>query len=155
MTECEIKIRFLGTCAWYATRSRREFKINPMMVASGKFAVTPMNGRIRCAGVVEFGGTKAGPEDGPIKMLRTHVESLFDDLKYDNVEEWLGHRPAITDSLPMLGQVSSEQEIYTAFGHQHLGLTAGAKSGKILSDIITQNPTNLDLSPYRPDRFSA
>ena len=136
-------------------KSPERYPVNPMMVASGKFAVTPMNGRIRCAGVVEFGGTKAGPEDGSIKMLRTHVESLFDDLKYDDVEEWLGHRPAITDSLPMLGQVSSDQEIYTAFGHQHLGLTGGAKSGKILSDIITQNPPNVDLSPYRPDRFSA
>ena len=136
-------------------KSPERYPVNPMMVASGKFAVTPMKGRIRCAGVVEFGGTKAGPEEGPIKMLRTHVESLFDDLKYDDIEEWLGHRPAITDSLPMLGQVSPDQEIYAAFGHQHLGLTGGAKSGKILSDIITQNPTNLDLSPYRQDRFSA
>ncbi len=136
-------------------KSPDRYPVNPMMVASGKFAVTPMKGRIRCAGVVEFGGTKAGPQDAPIKMLRTHVAALFNDLNYDEIVEWLGHRPAITDSLPMLGQVSSDQEIYTAFGHQHLGLTGGAKSGKILSDIITQNPTNLDLSPYRPDRFSA
>ena len=128
--------------------------------ASAQFSAKEVAEEVAALGDAYLPHAKQAEEngiDGAFLMQCTeeNLSSLFDDLKYDDVEEWLGHRPAITDSLPMLGQVSSDQEIYTAFGHQHLGLTGGAKSGKILSDIITQNPTNLDLSPYRPDRFSA
>ena len=129
------------------------YPVNPMMVAAGKFAVTPMNGRIRCAGVVEFGGLKAGPQRAPLAMLKRRVEDLFNDLSFERFDEWLGHRPALTDSLPMLGQVTPEQQIYTAFGHQHVGLTGGAKTGRIMAGLMTGEPGNLDLSAYRPDRF--
>ena len=129
------------------------YPVNPMMVAAGKFAVTPMQGRIRCAGVVEFGGLQAGPQDGPRKMLKSRVEALFAGLQFEQLDEWMGHRPALTDSLPMLGRLTPENEVFTAFGHQHLGLTGGAKTGRIMAGLITENQSNMDLGPYRPDRF--
>ena len=65
----------------------------------------------------------------------------------------MGHRPALTDSLPMLGQVAADKDIFTAFGHQHLGLTGGAKTGRIMAGLLTADPVNLDMAPYRPGRF--
>ena len=129
------------------------YPVNPMMVAAGKFAVTPMNGRIRCAGVVEFGGLRAGPQLPPRHMLKSRVEELFSGLAFEGYEEWMGHRPALTDSLPMLGQVAADKDIFTAFGHQHLGLTGGAKTGRIMAGLLTVDPVNLDMAPYRPGRF--
>ena len=129
------------------------YPVNPMMVAAGKFAVTPMNGRIRCAGVVEFGGLRAKPQLPPRKMLKSRVEKLFADLAFERYEEWMGHRPALTDSLPMLGEVTPDKTIFTAFGHQHLGLTGGAKTGRIVAGLLTAEPVNLDMAPYLPDRF--
>lgn len=129
------------------------YPVNPMMVAAGKFAVTPMKGRIRCAGVVEFGGLRAGPQRAPLRMLKKRVEDLFNDLSFERFDEWLGHRPALTDSLPMLGQVTPEKQIYTAFGHQHVGLTGGAKTGRIMAGLMSGDPGNLELAPYQPDRF--
>ena len=123
------------------------------MVAAGKFAVTPMNGRIRCAGVVEFGGLRAGPQLPPRHMLKSRVKELFSGLAFEGYEEWMGHRPALTDSLPMLGQVAADKDIFTAFGHQHLGLTGGAKTGRIMAGLLTADPVNLDMAPYRPGRF--
>lgn len=129
------------------------YPVNPMMVAAGKFAVTPMQGRIRCAGVVEFGGLRAGPQLPPRHMLKSRVEELFSALEFDRYDEWMGHRPALTDSLPMLGQVARDKQVFTAFGHQHLGLTGGAKTGRIMAGLITEDTGNLALDPYRPDRF--
>ena len=102
--------------------------------------------------MVEFGGTQAGPEEGLIKMLRAHVESLFDDLKYDDIEEWLGHRPAITDSLPMLGRYPPTRNLCR--------IRPSAPRSYRWSQVRQNsfryhhpNPTNLDLSPYRQTDF--
>ena len=133
--------------------SPERYPVNPMMVAAGKFAVKPMNGRIRCAGVVEFGGLHAGPQLPPRHMLKSRVEELFSGLAFERYEEWMGHRPALTDSLPMLGKVAADRDVFTAFGHQHLGLTGGAKTGRIMAGLLTSDPVNLDMAPYRPDRF--
>ena len=126
---------------------------NTMLVASGKFVATPMLGRIRCAGLVEYAGLKVGGRRQPLAMLKRRVAALFPDLEYGERVEWLGHRPALVDSQPMIGRVAGDAEIYTAFGHQHLGLTGGAKTGRIMADLVSGAEPAVDMAPYRPDRF--
>ncbi len=75
----------------------------PMMVASGKFVLTPMRGRLRAAGVIEFGGLDAPASRGPLEMLRRQVKHLLPDITHDGIVEWMGHRPAPADSLPLIG----------------------------------------------------
>ena len=107
---------------------------DPMMVAAGRFAVTPMDGRIRAAGVVEFGGLAAGPSAAPLAMLRRRLRDLLPDLGWTGEREWLGHRPAPADSLPLIGRAAPGS--WLAFGHQHVGLTSGPKTGRILAGMI-------------------
>ncbi|TYC48295.1 FAD-binding oxidoreductase [Rhodobacterales bacterium] len=126
----------------------------PAMVASGKFVATPMSAGLRCAGVVEFGGLEAGPSKAPLDLLRKKVKSAFPNLKYSGEESWLGHRPAPSDSLPLIGEISGSG-VYAAFGHHHIGLTAGPKTGRLVAGLVANQPVNLDLSPYAPDRFSS
>ena len=125
-----------------------------MMVTSKKFVITPMKGRIRAAGLVEFAGIRAAGRTGPVKLLKSQMAKLFPNLEFEEQVEWLGHRPALIDSLPMLGDIDQNKKVFLAFGHQHLGLTAGAKTGRIVSDLIAERKTNLDLSYYNPNRFT-
>ena len=125
----------------------------PMMLTSKKFVITPMDGRIRVAGLVEFAGLKALKRKPPLNLLKNKIKVLFPNLKYKEKIEWLGHRPALVDSLPMLGYLDKNKQILVAFGHQHLGLTAGAKTGRIVSDLIIGNDIKLKISNYRPNRF--
>ena len=125
----------------------------PMMLTSKKFVITPMDGRIRVAGLVEFAGLKTLKRKPPLNLLKNKIKVLFPDLKYKEKIEWLGHRPALVDSLPMLGYLDKNKQILVAFGHQHLGLTAGAKTGRIVSDLIIGNDIKLKISNYRPNRF--
>ena len=67
--------------------------------------------------------------------------------------EWMGHRPAPSDSLPLIGQVGSTR-VFTGFGHHHIGLTAGPKTGRLIAGLVTNQPPNMDLSPYDPQRFN-
>ena len=124
----------------------------PVMVAAGKFVATPMEMGLRCAGVVEFGGLEAGPSKAPLALLEKTVKSTFPGLTYSETEEWLGHRPAPADSLPLIGEVAGTG-VYSAFGHHHIGLTGGPKTGRIVAGLVTGEGLNLDLAPYDPNRF--
>ena len=126
---------------------------HPIMVASGKFVATPMAAGLRCAGVVEFGGLEAGASAAPLALLRKHTKATFPNLKYKEETEWLGHRPAPADSLPLIGEVR-ETGVFTAFGHHHIGLTGGPKTGRIVAGLVANRPSNADLSPYDPMRFA-
>lgn len=125
----------------------------PTMVASGKFVATPMERGVRCAGIVEFGGLEAGASKAPLAFLRRHAAKAFPNLKAKSEVEWLGHRPATSDSLPLIGQVG-DTKVYTAFGHHHIGLTGGPKTGRLVAGLIAGAQVNTDLAPYHPQRFS-
>ena len=127
----------------------------PMMVAAGKFVVTPMEGRIRCAGVVEFASTEAAAQDGPVQFIKRQIATLFPDLTYDHISDWMGRRPATTDSLPLIGPARAIANGHMAFGHQHIGLTAGPKTGRLIADMVSDQPSNTDLSAFDPARYQA
>ena len=123
------------------------------MVASGKFVATPMLAGIRCAGVVEFGGLSAGASQVALNLLRRQAKASFPNLSYSQEVEWLGHRPAPSDSLPLIGQVG-ETGVFTAFGHHHIGLTGGPKTGRIVAGLVADQPVNTDIVAFDPMRFA-
>jgi D-amino-acid dehydrogenase len=125
----------------------------PTMITYGKFVATPMYDGMRCAGMVEFGGLDAGPSKAPIEFLMRNFKATFPDVTYSETEEWLGHRPAPTDSLPFVGQIR-ETGIYTGFGHQHIGLTGGPKTGRVIASLITGEQDETEIEAFKPDRFN-
>ena len=126
----------------------------PVMVASGKFVATPMEGRIRLAGVVEFGGLDAPPSKKPFELLERNIRAAMPGLTWKRTEKWMGHRPSMSDSIPVIGEAPGLKGSFAAFGHDHIGLTGGPKTGRILAQLISNKNPNLDLSPYSPARFS-
>ena len=125
---------------------------NPMMITEGKFAVTPMTTGLRCAGTVELGGLNASASKRPIDFIKKVSQKTFPELKFENISEWLGFRPTLPDSLPMIGEIDNTG-IFTGFGHQHIGMTSGPKTGYILAQLVSDNKPNLDISGYSPKRF--
>lgn len=126
----------------------------PCMVASGKFVMTPMDGRLRLAGVVEFGGLDAPPSREPIELLKRHALNALPGITWRETREWLGHRPAPTDSIPLIGELEHMPGVWLGFGHQHVGLTGGPKTGRLLAQMVSGNPPNIDMTPYAPGRFA-
>ncbi|MCB2135680.1 MAG: FAD-dependent oxidoreductase [Rhodobacteraceae bacterium] len=125
----------------------------PVMVASAKFVATPMEGRLRLAGIVEFGGLDAPASRAPFDLLRRSIRAAMPGLTWQREEEWMGHRPAPADSIPVIGELDHIKGAYTGFGHHHVGLTGGPKTGRILAGLISGQKSNLDLAPYAPSRF--
>jgi len=67
----------------------------------------------------------------------------------------MGHRPAPADSLPLIGANDAQGKSYSAFGHQHIGLTGGPKTGRIIADLIDGKKSNIDLTAFDPMKFAA
>ncbi|WP_235962546.1 NAD(P)/FAD-dependent oxidoreductase [Jannaschia marina] len=128
---------------------------DPMMVAAGKFVLTPMEGRLRAAGVIEFGGLDAGPRHAPLDFLRRQVAALLPGLTWSDTTEWMGHRPATADSLPLIGPMGGKGRSFAAFGHQHVGLTGGPKTGRIIAGLIGGEAPNIDLGPFDLRKYAA
>ena len=126
----------------------------PVMIASGKFVMTPMEGRLRAAGVVEFGGLDAAPSRPPFDLLMRNVKAALPGLTWSRTEEWMGHRPAPSDSIPVIGEVPGTKGVFTGFGHHHIGLTGGPKTGRLLAQMIAGKQPNIDLTAYSPARFA-
>ncbi|MDD9856818.1 MAG: FAD-binding oxidoreductase [Gammaproteobacteria bacterium] len=124
----------------------------PVMYAQRKVVATPMDGDMRLAGTVEFGGLRAAPRAAPLAMLRRSARELLPDLRADSHDQWLGHRPATTDSLPLLGPSPRHPRVFFACGHHHIGLTAGAKSGRLVARMVCGREPGIDMSAYRVDR---
>ena len=125
----------------------------PTMIAAGKFVMTPMQGRLRLAGMVEFAGLKASANKQPLDFLRRYLSELIPDLTWGESKEWLGHRPAPSDSVPLIGELPGTKGVFVGFGHQHVGLSGGPKTGQLLSQLICGEPTGLDMEMYSPTRF--
>jgi len=127
----------------------------PVMLAAAKFVATPMEGRLRLAGIVEFGGLAAGPSRAPFDLLRRQARRAFPTLTWESEREWMGHRPATTDSLPLIGPAPGIAGAWLGFGHHHIGLTAGPKTGRLLARLVTGRHPNVDLSAVSPARFAS
>ncbi|QHQ36336.1 NAD(P)/FAD-dependent oxidoreductase [Algicella marina] len=125
----------------------------PVMIASGKFVATPMEGRLRLAGILEFGGLHARPSRAPFKLLKNHARAAFPGLTWQREVEWMGHRPALPDSIPIIGEAPAAPGVFLGLGHHHVGLTGGPRTGQLLAGLATDTKPNIDLSPYSPSRF--
>lgn len=126
---------------------------NPMLMTAGRFGVTPMEMGLRCAGTVELADHHTGPSKGPINLLKKQASAAFPNLKYSGVQEWMGFRPTAADSTPLIGEIG-DSGIFTGFGHQHIGLSTGPKTGRLIAQLINGQTPNIDMTPYSPERFA-
>jgi D-amino-acid dehydrogenase len=118
-----------------------------------KLAITPMEMGLRIAGTVEFGGLEALPNNKRVEALLRLIREVIPGVRADDYTDWMGHRPALPDSLPVIGRSPSAPNVAFAFGHGFFGLIGAATTGRIVADLIVGQTPPIDLAPYRIDRF--
>ncbi len=126
----------------------------PLIEAGMNFGVVPMAGGIRLAGTVEFASLAAPPNWRRADMLLRMARKMLPTLDGTHAVRWMGHRPGLPDSLPMIGAVPHWPDVWFCFGHGQLGLTTAAVSAKALAEAMAGRAPSLDLAPFRVERFS-
>ena len=125
----------------------------PVIFLNRGFGITPMEQGLRVVGTVEFGGLDNPLSKKRILNLVNNAKYLFPELS-KHCDEWLGFRPSLPDFLPVIGPSKNYKNLFYAFGHHHLGWTLGAITGKIITGMLAEENTNLNLTPYSSLRFS-
>ncbi len=125
-----------------------------VMDVDHKVVASSMEGGLRAAGVAEFAGLDAPPNSKRIDSLHRLVKSMLPGLNTTNGNHWMGSRPSMPDSLPCIGEFERHRGLFAAFGHGHFGLMMAPKTGRIIADMVLGRQADLDLRPYRPQRFT-
>ena len=126
---------------------------NSILDADNKFVSSSMEMGMRSAGTAEFAGVDAPPNYKRALIFKDHAKSLFPKLNTSSVQEWMGRRPSPPDSVPYIGEVPGYPGLFYGFGHAHLGLTGAPMTGRMIAGLASNQPLNIDMTPYRLDRF--
>lgn len=118
------------------------------------FIMTPLESGLRIGGAVEFGGLHAAPNHARTKALYDKAATLVEGLPaFDSGRLWMGFRPSLPDSLPVIGRASRNRNVLYAFGHGHYGMTQSTATAGLVADLIAEREPAIDLEPYSPKRF--
>jgi D-hydroxyproline dehydrogenase len=117
------------------------------------FCATPMDEGLRLAGTVEFAGTQAPPNPYRADMLYDIARDYLPALERDGAVRWMGHRPSLPDSLPIISTLRRAPGIVAAIGHERRGLTESAVTARCVADLVEGKTPPIDLAPFSIERF--
>jgi len=127
----------------------------PITSAERKFIMTPMNNGLRVSGTVEYASLDTPANYKRANALIHHAKFTVNRLPKERTTDsrWMGARPSLPDSLPVICQAPNHHNIFFAAGHHHLGLTQGAITGRLIGQLILEEATDIDITPYSISRF--
>jgi len=125
----------------------------PVCSGEGKYFATPMEGGLRVAGTVELAALDAPPNYRRADALLPGAKRLLPGLEHGEVERWMGHRPSLPDSMPVIGRSPRFPNACFAFGHGHVGLTTSAPTGEIVAALVSGEEPEIDIRPFAATRF--
>lgn len=129
----------------------------PVMPSDGKMANVMTAGGLRASGQVELATVEAEPDWRRADILLEHLRHTYPTLSgaidEAKVSRWYGHRPSTPDGLPVVSYSSRSRDIVYAFGHGHIGLSAGPRTAEFVASLINQTQPSIDLTPFRASRF--
>ena len=135
------------------TLPKTAFDVKRQLIFSGHgFVITPLDTGLRIGGAVELGGLKRPPNYDRSKAMLEKAKSFLPGLDPSGGREWMGFRPSLPDSIPVIGQ-SKMPSVFYAFGHGHLGLTQAAATGRLIRDLVMGQTPAIDTKPFSAQRF--
>jgi D-amino-acid dehydrogenase len=130
------------------------FDVRRQLIFGGHgFVITPLSTGLRVGGAVELGGLDLPPNFARAAAMLAKAERFLPGLNPEGGRQWMGFRPSLPDSLPVIGPSRASPRIVYAFGHGHLGLTQSAGTGRLVRELICGETPSIDLTPFRASRF--
>jgi D-amino-acid dehydrogenase len=130
------------------------FDVRRQLIFGGHgFVVSRLTTGIRIGGAVELAGLKLPPNHARAEAMLKKTAAFLPGLRTEGGKQWMGFRPSLPDSLPVIGPSRASRHIVYAFGHGHLGLTQSAGTGRLVADLVAGAPLPIDIVPFRAQRF--
>ncbi len=117
------------------------------------FVITPLSTGLRVGGAVELAGLERPPDYARSNAMLEKAKRFLPGLDPCGGREWMGFRPSLPDSLPVVGRARGRGDVFYAFGHGHLGLTQAAATGRLIRELVSGQAPAIDISAFSPRRF--
>lgn len=117
------------------------------------FVITRLSTGIRVGGAVELGGLKLPPNFRRAEAMLKKAQAFLPGLDPQGGVQWMGFRPSLPDTLPAIGRARNSPRVIHAFGHGHLGLTQAPATARLVADLVTGQPSAINMAPFSPQRF--
>ena len=136
------------------TLPKTAFDVKRQLIFAGHgFVITPLDTGLRVGGAVELGGLQRPPNFARSKAMLEKAKRFLPGLDPAGGREWMGYRPSLPDSLPVIGRAQASPNVFYAFGHGHLGLTQSAATARLVRDLVSGTSPAIDLTPFSAQRF--
>ncbi|KYP14939.1 FAD-dependent oxidoreductase [Flavihumibacter sp. CACIAM 22H1] len=154
-----LRLPLVGGRGYSITLENSPNKLNhPAVLMEGRVALTPMDGnKIRFGGTMEITSLNQPPRLKRVEGILNAVQRYFPDFQLPSVQEatvWSGFRPCSADGLPYIGRSSKWNNLLIATGHAMVGMSLGAGTGQLISELANEQTPSMDLSPFNPERFA-
>jgi len=153
-----LKIPLMPGRGYSLTVEGDQFKVNyPAILMEARLAVTPMNGRTRFGGTMEITPVNTPPRMNRVEGIIEGVKRFYPsfNIPKPKIEDvWYGYRPCSADGLPYIGRASQMDNMVVATGHAMIGMSLGAGTGKLVSEILNGQHTSMDIRPFDPMRYN-
>jgi len=124
-----------------------------LTIPSRGFGIIPMQAGLCIAGTVELARLGAPPNFARADRLVEKARAIFPHLKAEGATRWMGNRPAMPDSIPVIDRARKIENAFYAFGHGHRGMSFAATTGRLIASLVSGQKVNFDLRPYSLNRF--
>jgi len=153
-----LKIPLMPGRGYSITLENSPYRVNyPSVLVEGRAAITPMDGnKIRFGGTMEITSHKTPPRMNRVQGILDAVKRYYPDfdVPLPPIEKaWYGYRPCSADGLPYIGRTKKYENLVIATGHSMLGLSLGAGTGKLVSEIINEKKPSMTMDPFAVERF--
>lgn len=136
------------------TLARDAFDLRCQLIFGGHgFVISPLASGIRIGGAVELAGLKRAPNFARADAMLEKARRFLPGLDTRDGRQWMGFRPSLPDSLPVIGRARASPRIVHAFGHGHLGLTQSAGTARLVQQLLADETPAVDMAPFSPQRF--
>ncbi|AYG64553.1 FAD-dependent oxidoreductase (plasmid) [Rhizobium jaguaris] len=124
-----------------------------VLYANGGFVLTPMETGLRIGGTIEVAGLDPKPNFDRANIIAEKAKAVLPGLDISGGKQWMGPRPFMPDTMPVIGKAPAHDNVVLAFGHGQVGMTLGATTGRLVADLVAGRKPPIDMSPYRSNRF--
>jgi D-amino-acid dehydrogenase len=141
----------------FNTENKNDFPTIPSILVDARVAVTPMDNNLRIAGTMEIDTINSKIRINRVKGMINSFNKYYPDLNINMPSKnniWYGLRPCSPDGLPYLGKSTNYNNLFIATGHAMLGLSLGPATGKLISEVISETKTSIDISSFQPERYN-
>ena len=126
----------------------------PLLLGDGLIGLSPFKGALRFAGTLELSGTDNRMDAARVRSIRRHVSRALDIPEAsEGGRAWMGMRPMVPDSLPVIGKLPSRENVYVNTGHQMSGITVAPSSGWALAGLMLEGKAGVELDAFSAERF--